>query len=644
MRLSVLFALVLCLITTPLLHAGSNDDFHDATPEELAMKSVDWAPGAPAVILDWQSHHDDEKSFVTEYLRIKILSSEGKKYGDVELLFVPGYSWLKDIKARTIRPDGTAVPFTGKIYDKLIMRAGGVKLLQKTLSLPEVAPGSIVEYRYTRTWRSDRLMTNSWDLQREIPILHADIWVQPYTQGQISSFFTVRRWPKDRAPKRVGNHFEMALDKQPALEAEPLAPPKEELTPSVQFFYASEKIDLEKYWTETGKSFADYAESFIGDRRGIKKAAADLTAGATTDEEKLRRIYAKVQQLRNLTFEADKTEQEEKREKLHDNRHIEDVLTNGYGYRVELNRLFAGLARAAGFDASMVRVSQRDEAFFAQQLPDADQLLTEVVLVKNGDQERWFDPGTPHNAFGLLSWENTYVMAMKLVKKSGGTWVTTPEQGPELAITKRTADLHVDGDVLKGTATVTFTGQAALSRRLAAHTHDEAENRKSLEDDIKGWFPDGSTVKLTKISSLTASDEPLTLDVDLELANLGTVAGSRALLPLSVFAASQKNPLSAEQRKNAVYFNYMRQTEDHVTLHLPEGYVVESVPKGLKLDIGGALYTADWKQNGGVVTLDRKMAMKTLVVDAANYRVIRSFYARTGTADQDALVLKKAAQ
>src|SRR5207244_3319787 len=136
-------------------------------------------------------------------------------------------------------------------------------------------------------------------------------------------------------------------------------------------------------------------ENFIGSDRSVKAEALTITGDATTDEEKLKRIYDRVQKIRNLSYEPDKTEKEENREKLRENRGPGDVLSNGYGWRTEINRLFVALARGAGFTANVVRAATRDDLFFARQIPDSSQLDTELVIVNVGGKDRFLDPGTP---------------------------------------------------------------------------------------------------------------------------------------------------------------------------------------------------------------------------------------------------------
>src|SRR5438093_5181422 len=137
----------LLLFATSLFARGvRNSDFRTATPAELAMQSVPFAPGAPAVVLNWIQRRDDVAMYESEYLRIKVLAPEGKKYGDVEIPYISQWTGAVAFEARLSRPDGTIIPFTGKTYDKLAVRFGGIRVMVKTFSIPDVQPGSIIEY------------------------------------------------------------------------------------------------------------------------------------------------------------------------------------------------------------------------------------------------------------------------------------------------------------------------------------------------------------------------------------------------------------------------------------------------------------------------------------------------------------------
>jgi len=631
--LLLLALLVLC----PLVAFG--DDFRAPLPEELAMKDVPWSPGAPAVLLDWSVRHDDEASRAIEVVRIKILTEEGKKYGDIELLSIPVVQDVRGIRARTVDPDGTITEFKGKIYDKIVVKTGGFKMLQKTFTLPNVKPGSIVEYRYAVEWPATELRTNRWPVQREIPIRNAQFWIKPWSEGVRSSCIT-KGLPAGEKPRLVRDHFEFEIKNVPAFAGEPFSPPENELRPRIEFYYLrGERGD---YWKDAAKSMSDFIESYIGDRGPVKKTAAEITAGATTPDEKLRKIYAYVQELRNLSYEREKTEQEEKREKLRDNDDIADVLRNRYGYARQLNRLFTGLARGAGFTAHAVLVAQRDDLIFSKELPDVEQLEGEIVLVNVDGKDIYLDPGTPHAQFGLLPWARSAVAGMHLKSKKEWDWVMTPDQPFSAAVTSRTADLSLADGVIKGTATITYRGQDALTRRLDAQNDDDAARRKSFEDETKALFPEGSTVKLTKVEGIGGVSEPLIVTFDVELPNLGTMTGSRALIPMSIFGATAKSPFSAEQRSYPIYFRYQHEIDDRITLRVPDGYAVENLPRQVTMDLGAVSFTSRHERKENVLTLERKLSIRAFVIGTEHYKILRRFYGELIAADRDAVVLKKA--
>jgi hypothetical protein len=105
-------------------------------------------------------------------------------------------------------------------------------------------------------------------------------------------------------------------------------------------------------------------EGFIGKRKAMEQAVGQIVSPSDSQEVKLRKIYDRVQQIRNTSYELEKTEQEEKRakEKAVDN--VEEVWKRGYADGQQLTWLFLGLVRAAGFEAYGCWVSSRSEYFF----------------------------------------------------------------------------------------------------------------------------------------------------------------------------------------------------------------------------------------------------------------------------------------
>lgn len=632
-RLLVAVALCVCSITPVFAGFSQAQDFRPATAEELAMKNVSYAPGASAAVLDWVRIDDDTRSVSSEYHRIKIFTEEGKKYADVEVQYVAGYPFMgrvRDISARTILPDGTIVPFDGKIYDKVIYKSGGIRLRAKTFSLAGVQPGSILEYRYQRQWTEALLLNTTWNLQREIPVLHTRLTLRPYdSNGEFGSFFTYFNLPGGKIPQKNRSEYELDLKDIPAFANEALMPPEEQLTWRVNFYYTSTRLKPETFWEETTKVWTDESERFIGNPAKLKTQVAALTGA--TPAETLGKIYAKAQSLRNLSYEDETTEK--------DRRNAADVLAKESGYRNELTRTFVAMSRAAGLEAFVVRVAPRDERFFAKQIPDADQMPTEIAVVTVDGKPIYLDPGTPGAPFGIVSWEKSGVPGYKLVKGKPAELSIVAEQNADAALLQRSADLRLEEDKLVGTVTATYSGQEALRARLRSHGDDEATRTKAFEDEVRAWFPDGATVKLAQLDGAKSLDEPVVAKFDVTLSNVVSSAGSRTVLPLSVFASAAKNPFAPTTRTHSIYYSYASAIKDEVTVTLPENLTAAAAVEPVQFDVGAIAYSNAMKQDGRKVTFTRSMKVTSMLVDVKHYNNLRTVYSRIATEDQKPLVL-----
>jgi hypothetical protein len=366
-------------------------------------------------------------------------------------------------------------------------------------------------------------------------------------------------------------------------------PPEEVLRARVDFFYTlSGTTDPDKFWKQAGGSWLSSSEGFIGRHKAVADEAARTVDANDPPEVKLRKLYARVQKIRNTSFERRKTEQEMKREKQKENNNVEDVLRSGVGDGVEIDYLFCALARAAGFDASVVRVSTRNRYFFSKGILETNQLNDVVITVKLGDKDLYLDPGNAHAPFGLLPWMEAGVVGLRL-DKQGGQFVKTTAPAPSDAVTRRVAKLAMadDGQV-EGKLTATFSGQEALLRRLAADDSDQEARKQSLLDEAKTWVPAGATIELTNSPDWMGPDTPLVAEFDIKMHVWGTSMGRRLLLSQCMFASPIARQFDHAARTYPVYFDYAYTGVDDVMLQLPLTLRVGSVPmpQDQKTDLG----------------------------------------------------------
>jgi|SRR5450432_3681408 Domain of Unknown Function with PDB structure (DUF3857) len=629
-----------CALLAAALPASAADDWQPITPEELKMTSEPNAPGAPAVLLYRQVDRDDQDSHEDDYVRIKVFTEEGRKYADVEIPFLKGRDDIRQIEARTVRPDGTITNFDGKIYEKTIVKIRGVKYLAKIFTLPDIRPGSIIEYRYRQDMNPDYVYGSRWILSSELFTKHAK-----FSLKQNQKFDLVWSWPRGLPPgtgEPKIDHGVVRLETQnvPAFQAEDHMPPENEMKFRVEFVYSrSLEKDVNKFWWDEGNRLNFGIEQFVDKRAPMAGALQQIVAPADSSEIKLEKIYARTQQVRNLSFERRESEQERKREKLKDINNVEDVWKQGYGNHYAINCLFLALARAAGFEAYMVRIPTRDEYFFNPQLMNALELNTDVVLVELDGKDLYFDPGTAFTPYGLLPWKETSVQGRKL-DHAGGSWVQTPLPDSSQSRVERKAILKLTDDgSLEGKLTVTFTGLEALGRRLDELEEDDTARTKFLEDEVKECIPVSAEVKLTNQPDWESSSPAMVAEYDIKVPGWSSSAGRRLLVPVGLFGAPEKHMFEHAERVFPVYFHHPFRIEDDITVDLPSGLQVSNLPPAQ--DVGGKVvrYSLAADNKNGPSHWTRLISLDILQMQTKYYPALQNFYQTVRTGDEQQIVL-----
>ena len=643
-------SLVLAAALDPRATVNAANSFQPISPEELKMTSEPLAPGAAAIILYRQVDRDDNgyTTHEDDYFRIKILTEEGRKYADVEIPFFKETQDIVHVRARTIRPDGSAVEFDGKVFEKPIVKGRNVRYMAKTFTLPDVQVGGIIEYFFTLDLKEHLIFDSNWILSNELFTKQARFSLKPY-HGTYSVFNLRWSWhdlPVGSEPKEGPDRIvRMEAKNIPAFQTEDFMPPENELKSRVDFIYTEElpEKDAQSFWKKVGKQRNGQLESFIGKRKAMEEAVAQIVSPNDPPEVKLRKIYDRVQAIRNTSFEVQKTEQEEKREKEKVAANVEDVWKRGYGNGVQLTWLFLALVRAAGLEAYGVWVSDRSNYFFSPVTMQSGKLDANVVLVKLNGKDLYFDPGAKFTPFGLLTWTETGVQGLRL-DKDGGTWIRTTLPASSESRIERKAKLKLsDTGDLEGKLTMTCTGLEAMYQRLEFRHADDVARKKFLEDGVKQEVPVAVEVELTNHPDWNATEAPMVAEFDVKIPGWASSAGKRALIPAGVFTGSEKRIFEHANRVHPIYFEYPYEKADDVTIELPAGWQVGSVPPAQEQDKGLVAYTLKIENGKDALHLTRKLKVDVLLLEQKYYPALRVFFQSVRTGDEEQIVLQPGA-
>ena len=662
---TALLGCALCLLAARAQAA----DFISPTPEELAMKSLPGYPGASAVILFREELTKDDLHSVQHYERIKILTEEGKKYANVELGYVSSsgnmYSsgddkTLDAISGRTIHPDGKVIPFTGKPYLKVLVKANGYKVQQKVFTLPDVEVGSIIEYRYF-TWISDHVVEEpTWMIQDDLYVKQAHFawWPthQPLQDEDDTPITSISWFPilpegakietreipgnsLDSAPAHV---YEMHVKDIPPRVHEEQMPPIGSFSYRVNFSFTPYRSG-DEYWKNVGKRWSKRVNSFVGPSNALRDATQKIIAGANTPDEKLHKIYAAVMAVENTQYTREHDQREDKAAGLGQLKDASDVLTHGRGTPSQVAELFLGMTRAAGFKSYLMWVPDRSQEIFVPYWLSTRQLDDYIVIVNDGGKDILFDPGSRYCAYGQLAWQHTLVQGLRQTE-SGTDFGQTASTSYKTNQVTRVANLTMgsDGEVT-GKVDLTFNGSSALYWRQAALRGDDEELRKQLRESAEGMLPRTLDIKVAEVQGISDFEKPLTVHYQVK-GPLGNAMGKRTMVPADVFLANPSATFSHEKRDTAVYFDYPQSIRDAVRVNLPPTLAIEAVPTPAKYDLPNTgLYSLQVTEAPTNITTRRDFIFNDVLVEPKKYPQLRSFYSQFESKDQESVILKPVA-
>ena len=648
------------VLTGSMVFAGDKGDksadkletWLPVTQQDLQMKAVPGAPEAPAVQLYYSYYKDEDSKFIFVYRRTKILRESGKKYADAEIELEPNHS-LKEMQARTIHPDGTIVDFKDKVFDKVVYKHRGTKVIVKSFTFPDVTVGSIIEYRYTVLLPLHIVdQISVWPIQGDLYTVKGrfrfrpvqglvevpTMWESGFPHSQ-SAYTYVNQVDVTIPQKRNNNLMELVVENVPAFEAEEYMPPELDYKPVVFFYYGRREIaSPEAFWQYVNKSLSEFAEKYIGNFREVRDAAMQAIGNEADPEQKLRKLYARAQQIRNLSYERERTQQEMKKEKIKLDKNAADVLKNSAGDSDDISLLFVALARAAGFDADAVLASDRKQMSFEKLVLSLSQINTAAAVVKLNGKDVVLFPGVKYCPYGLVPWKHSSVTALKL-SKAGGEFMTTP--APANSVMRRNAKVTLSPDGgLKGEMTVEFSGQDALLQRLDALGTDEAGKKKSLEDQVQAWMPKDAIVKLQNATGWDEPEAPLAAHFTVEVPNFAAVAGKRMVAPAFFFPTLQKEAFVHETRRYPIIFAYPFTETDEVALKLPQGYTMEVAPYRRKAGLSYAGYEISNTFQDNQLVTRRSLRFDGLRFDAEDYSSLKGFFSVVQAGDGGQAVLQ----
>ncbi len=663
-------AILHCLVALLCLSIGvgvliaQDKDWRPVTPEELQMKAGKVEPDADAEAIFWEVRIDDSSSddlSRQHYVRVKVLTERGReKFSKFDIPFLKGDK-IKDLAARVIRPDGSIVEIKkDDIFEREIVRASGVKVRAKSFAIPNIEPGVIVEYRYKEIINDAGAFGSRLQFQRDIPVEKLTYYYRPYggREPQTQSYnFSGVLFVKDK-----GGYYLASRSDVPALREESRMPPDDQVrawmlltgarasvTNASMFsitWVVKDPSNPQRYWGAVATENVPIVAFMNKSNKDVKKAAEEITAGAQTQDEKLRKLYDFCQnQIANTTFDTTLTD--DQRRKLPETKNIGDVLKRKSGSAQFVDMLFGAMANSLGFESRIVILGNRSEMFFNPKMTNEKLIHLGVIAVKSGNGWKYFNPGMKFLPYGMLVWyeEDTWGM---LVGEKDYLWDTTPYTPYSKSDVKRTGKFELSEDgTLEGDVTLEYGGQPAIIYRSDNYDEAASKREEDFRSEIKSRL---SNAEISNISIENVDDptKPLIKRYKVKMADYAQRTGKRLFLQPGYFEYGVPPVFAAATRKYDVFFQYPWSENDTVTIKYPKTYDLDNADAPSKVadpqDIGSLNIDIRVDKTGNVLYYDRKFHFGgggNTLFKVENYAALKGMFDAFQKSDSHTITLKQ---
>lgn len=590
------------------------------------------------------------------WYRIKIYKKEGLSWANFQVPYYVGYKDMNDESVKF----SNAVTYNlenGTVVKTKLNNEGSFKKNvneywnQATISMPNVKVGSVIEFKYTI--KSENIVKFPvFENQYNIPINYSEY------NTEVPEFFiykTLRNgFLKINAEEKVVNGSQNYEDKNnqtagfsykqinstfiteniPAIKEEDYVDNLKNYTSSIQ-----NELERTRY---PGQPVKDYSLTWEGvtktifenntfgkelnERLYLSQDIKMILKGAVTEQDKLELIFKFVQRRMNWNKEYG----------YFTDKGVKQAYLDKTGNVAEINFILIAMLKFAGINANPVLISTIEHG--VPTFPNRTVFNYVIAAAEIDGKQILLDATHKYTAQNILPF-NTLNWTGRLIKQDGTSQEinlvpTLPSKVNYTLLTK------VDGlGQITGKLRVQNTDYEAYGFRERNAQKKKEDYLEKLENDLGGIQISDYEIenKDTDLSKPTLETFTFTS------ANFCEIIGGKMFINPMLFFTQNKNPFVQEKRKMPIYFGYPKQEKYNINIEIPEGYVIESFPKAMKIATEDKvlLFTINALAEGNKIQIIITREINAAILVADYYEDLKQFFQKIIEKENEKIVLKK---
>lgn len=336
---------------------------------------------------------------------------------------------------------------------------------------------------------------------------------------------------------------------------------------------------------------------------------AKITAGKTTDLDKIKAIYYWVQDnIRYIAYEDGYSGYIPEA--------AQEVMTKKYGDCKGMANLLTELMKLAGYDAHFTWIGTRSIPY-QQSLPALCVNNHAICTLFFGGKTYYLDGTESYVPFG----ENAFRIQGKEVMVAKGDKfeinkvpVSTADENK--IVTQ--ADFVLDNDKLNGKVKVTLTGNQRTEFHQDYQNLPTTSQQEFLNDFLE-FGNDNLVAANIKTSDLKNRELPVEINGDLDLSNTVNVINNDMYVGIDFFPKTLDRYIPDEKRVEGYDLDVLIKYEDKISLTLPADKKFFDKPDNLELKFDGYEFKGTYTIEGNKMILNKELSIKNSIIKKSDF-------------------------
>jgi hypothetical protein len=606
--------------------------------------------------------YENEKGFYALHecqIRIKIYKKEGLSWANFEVPYYVGYESMSDdvvkfSNAVTYNLEGAEIVKTKLNSEGSFKKNINEYWNEASITMPNVKVGSVIEFKYIL--KSENVVTfPAFNMQYSIPVNYCEY------KTEIPEFYIYKPvatgFVKVNTEQKYEDTFQ-GYDNQyrnsstvkykqissihtaesiPALKEEDYIDNVRNYTSSIKYElertrFPDQKVkDYSITWEGVAKTIfenKDFGQALDADIDLVTDLRFILEAQHKTDLsqlEKLDVIFKFVQQKMNWNNQFG----------YYVDKGIKKAYVEKIGNTAEINFILIRMLKLAGISVNPVLLSTIEHGIPI--FPNRTIFNYVIAGVQIDGKQILLDATNKYTTPNIIPL-NTLNRFGRLIRKDG----TSEEINlmPK-TISNQNITLFVSVDEygkIAGKCRIQKNDFQALSFR----ENNKAINTDSYLEKLENTL-NGIQISDYKIDNLSNLEKPIIESFTFSTGNYCEIIGNKMFVNPKLFFTNSRNPFVNGDRQMPIYFGYPKQEKYQITISIPEGYVVASVPAPIKIatvqNVG--LFVFNVLPEGKRIQISFIEEINETLVSSDFYEVLKDFFHQMINKQNEKIVLTK---